>query len=78
MLEPASLLDTVTVTPTRSEQRLVYPVAQAYPQDLRLPHGAFEPRTVEIVPQPKPAPYRIVQQLPSPTPMPDPRRLIVR
>jgi uncharacterized protein (TIGR02594 family) len=37
-----------------------------------------KPRAVEAVPQPKPAPYRIVQQLPSPTPMPDPRRLIVR
>jgi uncharacterized protein (TIGR02594 family) len=37
-----------------------------------------KPRAVEIVPQPKPAPYRIVQQLPSPTPAPDPRRLIVR
>jgi uncharacterized protein (TIGR02594 family) len=36
------------------------------------------PRALESVPQPKPAPYRIVQQLPSPTPMPDPRRLIVR
>ena len=37
-----------------------------------------KPRALETVPQPKPAPYRIVQQLPSPTPMPDPRRLIVR
>lgn len=37
-----------------------------------------KPRAIETVPQPKPAPYRIVQQLPSPTPMADPRRLIVR
>jgi uncharacterized protein (TIGR02594 family) len=37
-----------------------------------------KPRAIETVPQPKPAPYRIVQQLPSPTPTADPRRLIVR
>jgi uncharacterized protein (TIGR02594 family) len=37
-----------------------------------------KPRAVATVPQPKPAPYRIVQQVPSPTPMADPRRLIAR
>lgn len=40
--------------------------------------AAPKPRVVASVPQPKPAPYRIVQQLPSPTPTADPRRLIVR
>jgi uncharacterized protein (TIGR02594 family) len=39
---------------------------------------APKPRVVEAVPQPKPAPYRVVQQFASPTPLPDPRRLIVR
>jgi uncharacterized protein (TIGR02594 family) len=47
---------------------VVRPVASGHPM----------PRAVHTVPQPKPAPYRIVQQLPSLTPMPDPRRLMVR
>ncbi len=57
-----------TAKPVASVPVASVPVASVLPK----------PRAVEIVPQPKPAPYRIVQQLPSPTPMADPRRLIVR
>ena len=74
-LRPAAQQPTVQLAAqARQRVREPIPAPAAKPVASVLP----KPRAVESVPQPKPAPYRIVQQLPSPTPMPDPRRLIVR
>jgi uncharacterized protein (TIGR02594 family) len=59
---------------THQRARAPIPTPAARPVASVLP----KPRAIESVPQPKAAPYRIVQQLPSPTPVPDPRRLIIR
>ena len=73
-LRPAPQPTVQLAAQTHQRAREPIPTPAARPVAAGLP----KPRAVEIVPQPKPAPYRIVQQLPSPTPMPDPRRLIVR
>lgn len=74
-LRPVAQQPTVQLAAqTHQRVREPIPTPAARPVASNVP----KPRAVETVPQPKPAPYRLVQQLPSPTPMADPRRLIVR
>ena len=74
-VRPPALQPTVQLAAqARQHAREPIPTPAARPVPSILP----KPRAMEVVPQPKPAPYRIVQQLPSPTPVADPRRLIVR
>lgn len=74
-LRPAPPQPTVQLT-AQTRQRAREPVP--LPASKPVASVLAKPRAAAIVPQPKAAPYRMVQQLPSPAPMPGPGRMIVR